>query len=73
MYQKVLYTYLGTNGTLTTPIHLENIYSVKKIQLNAEHGKILTNGDTQRYSVIIPEDEVSQWYEIDDDGQNQLM
>ena len=29
MTKQVLYTYLGTNGVLTTPIHLEGIYSVK--------------------------------------------
>ena len=36
MKKQVLYTYLGTNGTLTTPIHLEDIYYVRKYRLWAE-------------------------------------
>ena len=31
MKKTIIYTYLGTNGTITTPIHLEGIYSVKNI------------------------------------------
>ncbi len=73
MKKQILYTYLGTNGTLTTPIHLENIYSIKKIFLTSDARKILTNGEVKLHSITVPEDEVSQWYEIDDDGQNQLM
>lgn len=60
-----LYTYLGTNGTLTTPIHLENIYSVVKYRLNAEEGYVLTK-DNKTFvdSVIVPENEMSLWHEV---------
>lgn len=42
MKQRNVYTYLGQNGVLTTPIFLEGIYSVKKIELIADQYKILT-------------------------------
>ena len=29
MVKTLLYTYTGTNGTITSPIHLENIFSIK--------------------------------------------
>ena len=29
MKKTPLYTYLGTNGTITSPIHLEDIYYIK--------------------------------------------
>lgn len=60
-----MYTYLGTNGTLTTPIHLEGIYSIKKLELKADKDKVLTNGEQQYFSIVIPEDELNQWTETD--------
>lgn len=70
MTKQVLYTYLGTNGTLTTPIHLEGIYSVKKIILIADKGKKLTCGDANLYDRITlkNEDEELLWEEVS--GQN---
>ena len=48
MKKQVLYTYLGTNGTLTTPIHLEDIYYVRKIKLIADDKKLITkDGKTE--------------------------
>ena len=44
MTKEILYTYLGTNGTITSPVFLEGIYSVKKIRLMAAEGKWLTDG-----------------------------
>lgn len=44
MTKTVLYHYLGTNGTITSPIHLEDIYYVRKFKLLADKDKILTNG-----------------------------
>ena len=65
MRKEVLYTYLGTNGTLTSPIHLEGIYYVRKIKLTPEEGKMLTkDGLTFRYSVTVPEQEVNDWTEV---------
>ena len=65
MTKEKIYTYLGVNGTITSPVYLEGIYSVKKIRLIADEGKILSNGDRRISSVIVQEDEVSNWAEID--------
>lgn len=72
MKKTKLYTYLGTNGTLTTPIHLEGIYSIEEIVLTAELNKALTNdgGNTLVSSVKVLKNEVNDWVEIDIPGQN---
>ena len=65
MNKQTLYTYLGTNGTLTTPIHLEGIYSVKKIILTADEGKMLTkNGIDFVKKVSTTDLEVELWQEV---------
>lgn len=65
MTKEILYEYLGTNGILRTPIHLEGIYSVRKIRLIAANDKHLTkDGITLKTSVIVPENEVNLWYEV---------
>jgi hypothetical protein len=68
MTKEILYTYLGTNGTITTPIHLEDIYYTRSIRLTADRKKKLTSngGKTLLSSVIVPEDEVSLWTEVDE-------
>jgi hypothetical protein len=67
MTKEVLYTYLGTNGTITTPVHLEDIYYTRSIRLVADRNKQLTRngGKTLLSSVIVPENEVSLWKEVD--------
>ena len=35
MTKEILYTYLGTNGTITSPVHLEDIYYTRKVRLTA--------------------------------------
>lgn len=66
MIKQITYTYLGTNGTLVTPIHLEGIYSVKKIILIAEKGKMLTKDFINFVPKIAvnSEEEVNLWEEI---------
>lgn len=65
MKKEILYHYLGTNGTILSPVHLEGIYSVKKVRLTASSGKKLTkDGEVFHTSVIIPYEELSIWYEI---------
>ena len=66
MLKVIEYTYLGTNGTLTTPIHLEGIYSIKKYRLIADRNKVLTNGKDKVKVITLLEDEVPFWYEIDE-------
>lgn len=66
MTKEILYVYLGTNGTICSPVHLEDIYYVRKYRLIAAEGKTLTkNGTDFTYSVTIPEDELDQWYEVE--------
>ena len=54
-----IYKYLGTNGVIESPIHLEDIYYVRKLQLLADNNKRLTkNGKDFVQSIVIPEDEL---------------
>jgi hypothetical protein len=69
MITEKMYRYLGRNGSITTPIKLENIAPISMVSLKSESGKILTNGVRKSYAVIVFEDEVDAWYEIEDNGQ----
>ena len=42
MIKTTLYEYLGTNGTILSPVHLEDIYYIRKLELFADNGKKLT-------------------------------
>lgn len=72
MRKTLIYTYIGTNGMITTPINLEGIPRVEKILLVAEDNKKLTkdNGKTQYTSIKVPKEEAYLWKEIDIPGQN---
>lgn len=65
MTKEILYVYLGTNGTITSRVHLEDIYYTRRYRLIADENKLLTNGKKEVYSVTVPEDEINDWYEID--------
>lgn len=66
MTKEVMYVYLGTNGTICSPVHLEDIYYIRKIRLTADMDKCLTkDGVNFTYRIIVPENEVIDWYEID--------
>ena len=65
MTKTVLYTYLGTNGTIKSTVHLEDIYYIRKYRLVADARKSLTkDGKTFVQSVTIPEDELDEWREV---------
>lgn len=64
MTKQVFYKYLGTNGVIETPVHLEDIYYIRVIQLQADDGKVLTDGINKRLMVRVPEEEVGNWREI---------
>lgn len=65
MTKEVLYEYLGTNGTILSPVHLEDIYYVRKVKLTASRNKALTkDGKRKVYSIVVPEEEVKDWYEV---------
>ena len=65
MTKEVYYTYLGTNGTITSPVHLEDIYYTRKVRLTADAGKQLTKDNVNYSSVVtVPEEEVDLWKEV---------
>lgn len=65
MRKEVLYQYLGTNGIILSPVHLEDIYYIRKIRLYADSTKMLTKDNkTFKNVVIVPEDEVDEWFEV---------
>ena len=66
MTKKVFYKYLGTNGVIISPIHLEDVYYIRNIQLTADVGKFLTK-DNKNFivQIMVPEEEVKDWVEVD--------
>lgn len=65
MKKEKFYTYLGTNGTITSPIFLEGIYHIKKYRLIADVNKVLTYDGRREKRVIVPENEADLWKEVD--------
>ena len=70
MTQKVSYRYLGVNGVIDSPVHLEGIYSVKTISLVADSGMLLTkDGKNFVESVrVANEEEAAEWTEVKDNS-----
>lgn len=70
MTKEVIYVYLGTNGIIQSPVHLEDVYYIRKCRLWADTKKVLTK-DNKTYvrTIIIPEDDIDNWIEIDEPGQ----
>lgn len=64
MKRQVYYRYLGTNGVIESPVHLEDIYYVRVVSLTADNDKVLTDGFQQRKNVRVPEDEAENWWEV---------
>ncbi len=64
MTKTILYTYFGTNGTITSEVHLEDIYYLRKVRLIAAPGMVLTNGDRKETSVIVSDEDVDKWTEV---------
>lgn len=64
MKRQVYYRYLGTNGVIESPVHLEDIYYVRVISLTADTGKVLTDGFQQKQNVRVSEEEAENWWEI---------
>lgn len=64
MTKTILYTYFGTNGVITSEVHLENISALKKVRLTADKGKILTNGVVSLETVVTTEENAGNWKEV---------
>ena len=70
MTKQVLYKYLGTNGVIESPVHLEDIYYVRINVLTADYDKILTDGINYKKVVRCSDDEIDLWHEIKYSGQD---
>lgn len=66
MKRTKLYRYLGRNGIITTPILLENVEPIILYELIADAGKILTDGVNKSKRKFVFEDELDNWFEVDD-------
>lgn len=65
MTKEVLYLYIGTNGSILSPVHLEDTFYSRRIRLSAAKGKKLTKNHTQFFEmIVVPEDEVDEWIEV---------
>jgi hypothetical protein len=65
MTKEILYLYLGTNGSILSPVHLEDTYYVRRVRLVADDEKALTkDGVNFVRSTIVAEDEVELWKEV---------
>lgn len=61
------YRYIGLNGIVTTNIILKNEERIDVLELIADPGFILTNGNSKLYYVTILPEEQSNWVEIPDE------
>lgn len=66
MIKTVVYTYLGTNGVISSPIYLPDTYSIKEYKLIADENKRLTKDNETFYQAVkVSEDDIDNWYEVD--------
>lgn len=70
MVKKNLYRYVGRNGIITSLVHLEDAHYYPMFRLIAGPDKILTDGTVYVKSVDIFVENLNQWTEIEDKGQN---
>ena len=66
MIKQIMHEYLGTNGSICSPVHLEDIYYVRKYKLIADDKKLLVKGSRKEKSVLIPEDDLDNWKEVEE-------
>lgn len=64
MTRTVMYRYMGTNGIIESPVHLEDIYYIRFIRLVADADKVLTNGKDRLKAVNTTEEEEKTWKEV---------
>lgn len=64
MIKKKMYKYVGRNGTITSPILLEDAKHIDLMELRAEEGYVLTDGTMKKQIVIVHIDDVDEWSEI---------
>lgn len=62
MIKKKMYSYIGYNGSVITPIILP-LEGKEFINLTAKDGFILTNGSVETKSITVLPSEVEEWIE----------
>jgi len=66
MKKEVIYKYLGTNGVIESPVHLEDIYYTRYYILHADKGYKLYNGKDYKSTVRTTDEELKNWIEVID-------
>lgn len=61
------YRYIGRNGIITSRILLEDAKNIPMMELVADNGKILTNGQTKTHCITVELEDVDNWKEIADE------
>ena len=62
-----IYKYIGYNGVTTSKVLIDTPNKIEMIELKADKGKILTDGQRKLYRVITIKEEMPSWKEIDDE------
>lgn len=70
MKQIKKYKYNGRNGSIISSVLIDGASKINMFYLAADEGKILTNGEKFYNSVYIYADEIDNWTEVDNIGQN---
>lgn len=68
MKRQVLYLYLGTNGSILSPVHLEDTYYTRFVRITADAKHYLTDGTRKVFSITVPENEAFLWHEVLDEN-----
>lgn len=67
MKQIKKYRYRGINGTIISTVLLEGVSKTDLLQLTADDGKMLTDGDLVLKTALIPAENLFKWSEIADE------
>lgn len=62
------YRYIGRNGIITSRVLLNGIDNIPMVELIADQGKILTDGEFKTHWITVEFDEVDNWKEIADES-----
>lgn len=67
MTTRKLYKYIGRNGSITSPVLLEDIKHIPLMELTASPGFMLKNGTVTKKMVTVHIDDVDLWTEVSAD------
>lgn len=71
MTTRKLYKYIGRNGSITSPVLLEDIKHIPLMELTASPGFTLKNGTVTKKMVTVHIDDVDLWVEVSTDINEQ--